>query len=190
MSMGGQPTLQSHGDGDGIEDEEIEFIHEPQLDSEGYEGPVNAAVDVDIDMFFWTMVCKWKQRAKWGDNELQELLHFLFNCNHDVKDMSIRSLSQFKKYTKGMLQRRGNGNWIDATFPSPSGSGMVDFRYRAGEDGLRELYRNEKNVGSGFEWRYVRMPQDESLPRIYSTPSTSEWWRLAEVSDEPVWAEG
>ena len=51
---------------------------------------------------------------------------------------------------------------------------------------LERLYRNERNVSSGFEWRFARLPQDESQPRIYNTPSTSNWWRLAEVSDDYV----
>ena len=125
------------------------------------------------------MVNKWKQRARWGDNELKEFLEFPFVSGYDISSMWIKSFAKLKKYTRRKLNQCADDVWVDAEFPSPVSEGIIMFRHK---DGVQALQQNEKNVDRDFEWKYARMLEDEQQPRIYNTPSTEEWWRLAEVS--------
>ena len=136
---------------------------------------------MDCDLHFWVMVSKRKQRQRWGDNELKELLDFLFRSDHDISLMWIKTFAKYQKYSRSKLHQRGENDWVEAEIPSPKGGGMIKFRHKDGVQALQELYADEKNVDAEFEWKYVRMPTDEREPRIYSTPSTREWWRLGEV---------
>ena len=167
-----------HDNGDAVpHDDPLEDAQESPPMSE------NQPVQVDVDLHFWVMINKWKQRARWGDNELKELLEFLFVSGYDISSMWIKSFAKFRKYTRRKLNQCGDNVWVDAEFPSPVSEGIITFRHRDGVQALQQLYANEKNVDRDFEWKYARMPEDEQQPRIYSTPSTGEWWRLAEVSN-------
>ena len=137
---------------------------------------------IDDDTWLASMTLKWKLRGKCGDRELKELFQFLNRPRLNLCAMRIKSLTHLKKFHQNMLMDRLPHGWTTAEFQSPiCNQGLIEFHFRCGLEAVTQLF-GDASLGPYLELKYKRMPEDETQPRIRSTPTNSDWWEEAQVS--------
>ena len=141
------------------------------------------AEDIDDDTWFASMALKWKMRGKCGDRELKELLQFLNRPQLNLSAMKIKSLGDIKNFHQSMMMDRLPHGWTTAEFRSPvSNQELIEFHFRSGLEAVKQLFA-DPSLGPYLELKYKRMPEDEAQPRMRSTPTNSDWWEEAQVSN-------